>query len=248
MARFATYSTNSGINAKDKITYSGLIEASELEDSLRYETVSSTIEQLGTFFAANYFSTDDLNYDLGNITSRISTLEQQTESDPVFALWDRSTGIEITKSQITDYSVPTLDSVLTSGNTSTNNITIGAINIDWAISNNNNIYQSGIDSYGNTIWGKIWPAGPSRKMTFDTYYTQGGGYDFRYNGANIMTLSSEGWLRPNYLTVENKTTTKTLVISDYANLNFADDAAAAAGGVELGGIYHTSGVLKIRIT
>ena len=39
-----------------------------------------------------------------------------------------------------------------------------------------------------------------------------------------------------------------LVLTNYAGLDFADDTAAAAGGVVLGQIYHTSGVLKIRIT
>lgn len=39
-----------------------------------------------------------------------------------------------------------------------------------------------------------------------------------------------------------------VVLNDYSNLNFADDSAAATGGVPLGGVYHTSGALKIRIT
>ena len=40
---------------------------------------------------------------------------------------------------------------------------------------------------------------------------------------------------------------KQLEINNYATLNFADDAAAAAGGVPLGGIYHNAGALRIRI-
>jgi hypothetical protein len=39
-----------------------------------------------------------------------------------------------------------------------------------------------------------------------------------------------------------------LVISNYSNLNFTDDLSAASGGVPLGGVYHTQGVLKIRIS
>jgi len=38
-----------------------------------------------------------------------------------------------------------------------------------------------------------------------------------------------------------------LVLSNYAALEFADDTEAEAGGVELGGVYHTAGALKIRI-
>ena len=30
--------------------------------------------------------------------------------------------------------------------------------------------------------------------------------------------------------------------------DFADDAAAATGGVAVGGLYHTEGVVKIRLT
>lgn len=45
----------------------------------------------------------------------------------------------------------------------------------------------------------------------------------------------------------NTVTIKRLQMLDYATLNFADDTAAAAGGIPLGGVYHTSGALKIRI-
>ena len=39
-----------------------------------------------------------------------------------------------------------------------------------------------------------------------------------------------------------------LTIANYASLNYADDAAAAAAGLPLGAVYHTSGTLKVRIT
>ena len=42
-------------------------------------------------------------------------------------------------------------------------------------------------------------------------------------------------------------TVKLLQIANYLTMNFADDAAAAAAGIPLGGVYHTSGALKIRI-
>ena len=42
-------------------------------------------------------------------------------------------------------------------------------------------------------------------------------------------------------------TIKKLQMLDYATLNYADDAAAATGGIPLGGVYHTAGALKIRI-
>lgn len=43
------------------------------------------------------------------------------------------------------------------------------------------------------------------------------------------------------------TTVNQIAFKNYANINFADDTAAATGGVPLGGVYHTSGALKIRI-
>lgn len=39
-----------------------------------------------------------------------------------------------------------------------------------------------------------------------------------------------------------------IVMTDYANLNFTGDTAAAAGGVPLGGLYHDAGAMRIRIT
>jgi len=45
----------------------------------------------------------------------------------------------------------------------------------------------------------------------------------------------------------NATMVENLVVFNYAGLNFADDTAAAAGGVVLGQIYHTGGLMKIRI-
>ncbi len=49
-------------------------------------------------------------------------------------------------------------------------------------------------------------------------------------------------------TTVDTATVKLLQIANYASINFADDSAAATGGIPLGGVYHTSGALKIRIT
>jgi hypothetical protein len=48
-------------------------------------------------------------------------------------------------------------------------------------------------------------------------------------------------------TRSDATMVENLVVFNYAGLNFADDTAAAAGGVVLGQIYHTGGLMKIRI-
>ena len=48
-------------------------------------------------------------------------------------------------------------------------------------------------------------------------------------------------------TTDYATFVENLVIFNYSALNFADDTAAAAGGVVLGQVYHNAGALRIRI-
>ena len=48
-------------------------------------------------------------------------------------------------------------------------------------------------------------------------------------------------------TTSGATFVENLVVFNYAALNFADDTAAAAGGVVLGQVYHDLGALRIRI-
>lgn len=47
---------------------------------------------------------------------------------------------------------------------------------------------------------------------------------------------------------ESPVTVHEFIISNGAALDFADDAAAAAGGVPVNGIYHTGGIIKIRLS
>jgi hypothetical protein len=49
-------------------------------------------------------------------------------------------------------------------------------------------------------------------------------------------------------TTSSATFVENLVIFNYANLDYANDAAAAAGGVVLGQVYHNNGALRIRHT
>ena len=46
----------------------------------------------------------------------------------------------------------------------------------------------------------------------------------------------------------NATMVENLVLFNYAALDYANDASAAAGGVVLGQIYHNNGALRIRHT
>ena len=47
--------------------------------------------------------------------------------------------------------------------------------------------------------------------------------------------------------ISDATMVENLVVFNYASLNYADDTAAAAGGVVLGQVYHNAGALRIRI-
>jgi hypothetical protein len=61
------------------------------------------------------------------------------------------------------------------------------------------------------------------------------------NGVGAIALGSVS------ATTVDTVTMKLLQILNYATMSFADDAAAATGGIPLGGVYHTAGALKIRI-
>ena len=47
--------------------------------------------------------------------------------------------------------------------------------------------------------------------------------------------------------ISSATMVENLIVFNYSNLNYADDTAAAAGGVVLGQVYHNNGALRIRI-
>jgi hypothetical protein len=67
----------------------------------------------------------------------------------------------------------------------------------------------------------------------------------------VSLIGLSGFTSPtedNTTYVDNFQVINKVVLRDYTNLDYADDAAAAAGGIVLGGVYHTSGALKIRVT
>ena len=65
-------------------------------------------------------------------------------------------------------------------------------------------------------------------------------------GDSQTTSKSNEVVVPN-LTISSTTGVEQLIIANYASLAFADDTAAAAGGVPLGGVYQSSGRLQVRI-
>jgi hypothetical protein len=70
-------------------------------------------------------------------------------------------------------------------------------------------------------------------------------------GGNVISGTTSG---ATLLGLDNYTPTRSdatfamaYVMTNYASYNFADDTAAAAGGVVLGQVYHNNGALRIRI-
>lgn len=70
-------------------------------------------------------------------------------------------------------------------------------------------------------------------------------YSVALGGQSITTNKSDEAVCTLFRIAGNAT--NMLMIDNYATLAFADDAAAATGGVPLGGVYQNSGVLQIRI-
>jgi hypothetical protein len=70
-----------------------------------------------------------------------------------------------------------------------------------------------------------------------------GGNNNTSTGRSQIMLGTSG----RTATIDYASFVENLVIFNYASLNFADDTAAAAGGVVLGQVYHNNGALRIRI-
>jgi hypothetical protein len=64
------------------------------------------------------------------------------------------------------------------------------------------------------------------------------------NGGSTLYRSSSAWTNNNNIRLAESTMILASVSSSY---NFANDTAAEAGGIPLGGLYHTSGTIKIRL-
>ena len=144
----------------------------------------------------------------------------------------------------------------------------GSINLGWYNAGNN---RSTTQTYGwyNTI-NSNGDLTNGMNTAIGIWNTITGGY-----GQNILSSDSDITSTGNYNTIlggfQNAitgTTSGTTIIGntgftatkddmvympaatlvDYASYNFADDSATATGGVELGGIYHNAGQLRVRIT
>jgi len=140
------------------------------------------------------------------------------------------------------------NNVLGSGTT---NIVLG-YEIDTTGSNNFVI--------GSNVSGRTSPAGSSMFLGFRndetaypaTDFDEGLGYvKFGVSvGSNTNTNSNALLITEGGVNRGNPARPQVprIVFPTVVGFNFADDTAAAAGGIPIGGLYHTSGTLKIRLT
>jgi hypothetical protein len=113
-------------------------------------------------------------------------------------------------------------------------------------------YDSETDGYGSVAIGDLARTNGSFGITIGgSGHTNNGNYNTIIGGFNNVTTSYTGATMLNTksrsATTNDATFVENLVVFNYSNLNFADDTAAAAGGVVLGQVYHNNGALRIRI-
>jgi hypothetical protein len=113
---------------------------------------------------------------------------------------------------------------------------------NFIFSNNSRLGFTGVTNFtGNTIVGG----------NNNVIIASGSNNAIIGGGGNIISGNTSGSTvigMTNYTpTRSNATFTPNLVMTDYINDNFADDTAAAAGGVVLGQMYHNNGAMRIRI-
>lgn len=104
-----------------------------------------------------------------------------------------------------------------------------ATNVGYAEVNNDQFRLLDVDTGVTTIYFRVRPANIQYQRIGST------GYEFQLLAAGTVVGTGNG------------AEVQTVVLNNYANLNFANDAAAAAGGVPLGGVYHNSGAMLVRI-
>ena len=146
--------------------------------------------------------------------------------------------------------------IVLGGNTS-RATSVGSIVIGNSNERNLGAGYSSIMGYGNKVGdAPNFNPGPYNNIIASFSVINGDnstiGYNNIFGGANnIISGTTSGATllgMSNYTPTRNDATfAMAYVMTNYALYNFADDTAAAAGGVVLGQMYHTGGVMKIRI-
>jgi hypothetical protein len=146
--------------------------------------------------------------------------------------------------------------IVLGGNTS-RATSIGCVTIGNSNERNLGLGYSSIMGYGNKVGdAPNYNPGPYNNIIASFSVINGDnstiGYNNIFGGANnIISGTTSGATllgMSNYTPTRNDATfAMAYVMTNYASYNFADDTAAAAGGVVLGQVYHNNGTLRIRI-
>ncbi len=136
-------SNNSDVSANTSARHSAVTvtDSDEIDFTLVGQDITASIKS-GSINESKLDTS--VNASLGKADSAI-----QTETDPVFTAWDKSTGISISKSQISDFSDSDYEVPLTfsTGLTrTTNTITVNESEINTSGLNNDEGFITGIDS------------------------------------------------------------------------------------------------------
>lgn len=148
----------------------------------------------------------------------------------------------------------------TSNNASAQGVVMGYSNTAGAdgiiFGGNNTTSNGGYPSSANIVMGNSNTISAGNTQTIignDHTISSTGLYNSIFGGkSNEITGTTSG---TTIIGLQSFTATKddmvylpALTLVDYASYNFADDSAAATGGISLGGIYHNAGALRVRIT
>jgi hypothetical protein len=151
------------------------------------------------------------------------------------------------------------NSKISSTNTTGTNILIGTLQGQITNGSYNTLIGMGTISgggYGNAMIGTQFTSnlsssgfynfiqgGAYQRITAGNHNALLGGTNNTISNTNCVILggSSQSTLQDNEVVMPN------VRITNYASLNFSGDTAAAAGGVQLGQLYHDNGAVRIRI-
>ena len=132
-------------------------------------------------------------------------------------------------------------------------VVLGENNTSTGSSGDNNVYMIGGNlkgKDGTMVLGfrnneASYPATDYTNGLGNTKFVIGVGSDTNSPANNNAVIITEGGVTRGGAGVLQ---VPRVVLPTVVNFNFADDTAAAAAGIPVGGVYHSSGVLKIRIS
>lgn len=160
--------------------------------------------------------------------------------------WQNTTGKNSEPGVGNDWKTPsdTLQQVATAGNTFTDGVNSFYINPDEVGVSN------GLGSSSSLAIGNIKTENDNGERTnlqplITDYVKKNDGFvtNVIVQGQNAVANASYTQIRPNKSGIYAMTNDLPQVPN-----NFATDALAAAGGIPVGGLYHTAGIVKIRLT